>query len=312
MRLLQVQADGQVSLTEHETEEIPTYAILSHTWGSSSDEVTFSDVKERTGQHKLGYRKLTFCAEQAALDGLQYFWVDTCCIDKSSRAELSKAIMSMFKWYEAATQCYVYLSDVSIRGLDGADLPPKRTWEGQFRDSRWFTRGWTLQELLAPVSVNFFSAEGEKLGSRTSLLQEIHDVTRLPRQVLQGSSLGRFSIEQRLSWMRGRETKEVEDMAYSLLGIFDVFIPLLYGEGEANAMHRLKEEIDRTKNRGKTYLSASTAELARESSQDDSTEAAWTRVLESRRRDKSCFNCGRGDHWEAYCRRWCGRCEALI
>jgi hypothetical protein len=310
MRLLQVQADGQVTLTEHETGKIPPYAILSHTWGVDSAEVTFRDLNERTGQHKSGYRKLTFCGKQAAIDGLQYFWVDTCCIDKSSSAEVSKNIMCMFRWYEAAAKCYVYLSDVSISGSTGTALPHKQTWERQFRNSRWLTRGWTLQELLAPESVDFFSAEGESLGSRSSLLQEIQDVTGLPRQVLQGVHPHQFSTEKRLSWMEGRETKLEEDMAYSLLGIFGVFIPLIYGEGEDNAMYRLEEAIDIAENRSLTYPSASTAEVAREFSEDNSTEASWTSVTESRRRRGSCLNCGEYSHWEADCKKSCGRCEA--
>jgi hypothetical protein len=312
MRLLQVQADGQVTLAEHETGKVPSYAILSHTWGLDSDEVTFSDLKERTGQHKSGYRKLTFCGKQAAIDGLQYFWVDTCCIDKSSSAELSEAITCMFRWYQAAAKCYVYLSDVSVSDSTGAASLPKRTWERHFRNSRWFTRGWTLQELLAPVSVEFFSAEGERLGSRTSLLHEIHDVTGLPRQVLQGRPLRQFSIEQRLLWMRGRRTKRGEDMAYSLLGIFSVFIPPMYGEGEDHAMYRLEEAIDSAKNRGQSYLSASTAEVARESSENNNIEASWASVMDSRRKRGSCLNCGKDSHWEADCKKFCGRCEAPI
>jgi hypothetical protein len=309
MRLLQVQTDGRFTLSKHETGNIPPYAILSHTWGLESDEVTFSDINECTGQHKSGYRKLTFCGQQAAIDGLQYFWVDTCCIDQSSSSEVSEAILSMFKWYQAAVKCYVYLSDVSTSGSTGADLPPKQTWERQFRNSRWFTRGWTLQELLAPEFVDFFSTEGKRLGSKTSLLKEIHAVTGLPRQVLQGSALHRFSIEERLSWIRGRKTKRGEDMAYSLLGIFGVFIPLLYGEGEDNAMYRLEEAIDEAENRG---LSASIPKVARESSEDNSTEASWTSMMESRRKRGSCLNCGVDDHWEAYCKKFCGKCEAPI
>jgi hypothetical protein len=313
MRLLQIQADGQVTLTEHGVGESPPYAILSHTWGLDREEVTFKELEERTGQHKSGYRKLTFCGKQAANDGLQYFWVDTCCIDKSSSAELSEAITCMFQWYAKAAKCYAYLSDVSVSGSTGAALPSKRTWERHFRNSRWFTRGWTLQELLAPVSVDFFSVEGQRLGSRTSLLPEIHDVTGIPGQALQGIPLHRFSIEQRLLWMRGRKTKRGEDMAYSLLGMFGVFMPSMYGEGEDHAMYRLQGAIeDAAKNRGQTYLSALTAEVARESKADNNTETSWMGVMESRKRYGSCLNCGDDDHWEARCERVCGRCETPI
>jgi hypothetical protein len=150
MRLLQLQADGSVSLVEH-FNDIPRYAILSHTWGSDAEEVTFKDVINGKGREKKGYLKLIFCGQQAARHNLEYFWVDTCCIDKSSSAELSEAINSMFRWYNDSEKCYVYLSDVSNSNSgtqdDYLDLKP------DFGESRWFTRGWTLQELLAPKSV---------------------------------------------------------------------------------------------------------------------------------------------------------------
>jgi hypothetical protein len=113
MRLLQVEADGAFSLSEYLGRDIPRYAILSHRWGTDHEEVTFRDFVEGTGKSKAGYRKLTFCGKQAANDGLRFFWIDTCCIDKTSSAELSEAINSMFRWYQHAEKCYVYLSDVS-------------------------------------------------------------------------------------------------------------------------------------------------------------------------------------------------------
>ena len=119
MRLLQLQQDGDFSLVEHVGNNIPPYAILSHTWGSDNDEVTFRDLVEGTGKGKTGYRKLTFCGKQAAQDGLELFWVDTCCIDKSSSSELTEAINSMFRWYQDASRCYVYLSDVSVNASGG-------------------------------------------------------------------------------------------------------------------------------------------------------------------------------------------------
>jgi hypothetical protein len=235
MRLLQIN-DGDFSLVEHVDGNIPRYAILSHTWGADHEEVTFKDVMKGTGKSKLGYRKLTFCAKQATQDGLHLFWVDTCCINKSSTAELSEAINSMYQWYLGATRCYVYLSDVTTIGLSGTDLA--------FEKSRWFTRGWTLQELLAPKSVEFFSVEGDLLGDKGSLVQKITKITGISIEALQGRPLEEFSIEERMSWAHGRQTKRKEDAAYALLGIFDIHMPLIYGEGEAKALKRLRKEID--------------------------------------------------------------------
>lgn len=242
MRLLQRQSDGVLNLAEDRIDEIPPYAILSHTWGAEDQEVTLQDIQNHAGQHKDGYEKLTFCGKQAAADGLHYFWVDTCCIDKPNYTELSEAINSMFRWYQNATKCYVYLPDVFLLESDGKETP-RATWEPAFRKSRWFTRGWTLQELIAPTSVSFFSAEGRKLGDKASLERLLHDITGIPVKALQGNPLSDFGITARLSWQRNRRTKRAEDRAYSLLGIFDVHLPLIYGEGEEKAFRRLRQEI---------------------------------------------------------------------
>jgi hypothetical protein len=144
MRLLQVNENGDFSLTKDIINNTRLYAILSHTWGDDDEEVNFKDLTEGSGKTKAGYRKLRFCAEQAARDGLQHFWVDTCCIDKSNSVELQEAINSMFHWYQNAAKCYVYLSDVSITKRKASDQFSEFTWELAFRTSRWFTRGWTL------------------------------------------------------------------------------------------------------------------------------------------------------------------------
>jgi len=254
MRLLQIKDSGEFNLVEYVGINIPRYAILSHTWGADNEEVIFRDLVDGVGKDKTGYRKLNFCAKQATSDGLQFFWVDTCCIDKSSSAELQEAINSMFQWYHKADKCYAYLSDVSFTGTDPST---QRAWRQSFQDSRWFTRGWTLQELLAPTSVEFFSTEGKYLGNKASLLQEIHAITRITHKALQGDPLHQFSIDTRLSWAEKRETKRAEDKAYALLGIFGVYIPLIYGEGENNAFRRLHEEIART-SKGPVKQEAST------------------------------------------------------
>jgi hypothetical protein len=248
MRLLTLQGDGGVGMTSQLLEDDISqhcYVILSHTWGEDCDEVTFEDMLGGSGQDKAGYDKIRFCAEQAARDGFQYFWVDTCCIKKSSDAELSEAINSMFRWYQGATKCYVYLPDVS-RQLDiGLEPNSPPTWELAFRKSRWFTRGWTLQELLAPEFVEFFSRDKERLGDKQSLKQLLNDITGIPLDALQGCSLSKFPIDERMSWAAKRETKRKEDKAYSLLGIFNIYMPLIYGEGQENAFFRLKEEIEK-------------------------------------------------------------------
>ncbi|KAF2185911.1 HET-domain-containing protein [Zopfia rhizophila CBS 207.26] len=247
MRLVRRSSTGKFSLTEDLVAEgtIPPYAVLSHTWGADTEEVTFEDLTNGTGKDKPGYEKIRFCAEQARQDDLQYFWIDTCCINKADYAELSQAIKSMFRWYHKATRCYVYLSDVSSPPFDTNEEFNPPLWESNFRKSRWFTRGWTLQELLAPSSVEFFSQEWERLGDKESLRQQIHKITGIPDLALQGAPLSQFSVNERLSWKEHRQTKLDEDRAYSLLGIFDVYIPPIYGEGMGGAFRRLMDEINK-------------------------------------------------------------------
>jgi hypothetical protein len=254
MRLIEYNNDGQFSLTQF-SDNIPPYAILSHTWGP--DEVAFRDMLDGNGANKTGFGKIRFCGEQARRDGLHYFWVDTCCIDKSSSAELAEAINSMFRWYRDAAKCYVFLSDVLRNAVEINDQScqlPSVPWELAFQGSRWFKRGWTLQELIAPASVEFFSSDQEYLGDKKSLERLICEITGIPSQTLYGSPLADFSVTERMSWAKSRETTREEDMAYSLLGIFDVFMPLIYSEGRANAVGRLQEAIDRKK-KGRLFLS---------------------------------------------------------
>ncbi|CAN9410721.1 unnamed protein product [Alternaria alternata] len=249
MRLLQIQANGSFSLVSRESTSIPQYAILSHTWSENNeDEVSYDDMRNETGTEKSGYAKLKFCAEQATKDGLEHFWVDTCCIDKSSSAELSEAITSMFRWYKNSATCYVYLADVTTKkrrsSRESPDYEtPNVTWVSAFRNSKWFTRGWTLQELLAPRIVLFFSRDGKLLGDKFSLEQDIHDVTHIPISALRGAPLHSFSVDDRMSWAATRITKKEEDGAYSLLGIFDVSMAPIYGEQQAAAFRRLRKEI---------------------------------------------------------------------
>lgn len=244
MRLLKRLPGGDFELISFNDDDPPLYAILSHTW-TEGQEVTYNELVAGTGKDKTGYAKIRFCGGRAAADGLQYFWVDTCCIDKSTSDELSTAINSMFRWYQRASKCYIYLSDVFVPE-EVTDAEAFRImWEEAFRRSQWFTRGWTLQELLAPPAVEFFSKEGKRLGSRISLEQEIHEITKIPVGVLRGQSLTEFSVEERMTWAAKRITTLKEDKVYCLLGIFGVFLSLIYGEGEAYATLRLRDEIQR-------------------------------------------------------------------
>jgi len=244
MRLLQLKEDGEYQLTRDLVgdEPIPAYAILSHTWGPDTEEVSYEDITKDLGKQKLGYEKLRFCAEQAKTDGLQFFWIDTCCINKARDAELSEAINSMFRWYHDAAKCYVYLSDVTTGDKQADDS----SWLAAFKRSRWHTRGWTLQELIAPRSVEFFSSTRIRLGDKRSLEKELHEITGVPESILQGGPLSDYKVEKRLSWMDCRRTKREEDQAYALLGLFKVHMPLIYGEGKKNALRRLNEEITKS------------------------------------------------------------------
>lgn len=251
MRLLKRGLEGELILTEDLFDNLPPYAILSHTWSQDgAEEVTFGDIEARNWKSKPASAKLDFCSEQIRRDGLEYFWVDTYCINRSTMDEVQSSINSMFQWYRNATRCYVYLSDVSTN----VNLPygdqTDTSWEAAFRNSKWFTRGWTLQELLAPASVQFFSREGLRLGDKLSLRGLIHDVTKIPISALQNPlSLNHFDVDERLRWAETRQTTRIEDWAYSLLGIFGVFMPLNYGEGKDNAVRRLRREIESTPKR---------------------------------------------------------------
>jgi len=217
--------------------DVPPYAILSHTWAADADEVTFQEFRKRkrATRAKSGYKKIQQAAEQATKDGHEWLWADTCCIDKRSSAELSEAINSMFKYYARSEICYALLSDVTI----GEDLHSPNS---AFRRSRWFTRGWTLQELIAPCEVIFFCSSWFQLGDKSELADLITDITGIGKDALNGHELEEFSVAKRMSWASGRTTKRLEDEAYCLFGLFNVSLPPLYGEGQ-KAFLRLQEEI---------------------------------------------------------------------
>jgi hypothetical protein len=243
MRLLHSDALGRLILTDFRGKPIPPYAILSHRWSDSEtliEDIPNGNYKER----EEGYWKLKFCAEQAAQDGLQYFWIDTCCIDRWNNNERSKAINSMFRWYRNAARCYIFLSDVSMSAA--TETLPCSDWEASFRASAWFTRGWTLQELIAPVSVEFFSREGQRIGDKASLEQLIHSITDIPLAALRNNPLDQFSTSERMRWAEDRTTTEEEDIVYCLLGLLGISMPVTYGEGQESARRRLQAELEAT------------------------------------------------------------------
>ncbi|KAI0849305.1 HET-domain-containing protein [Daldinia vernicosa] len=261
MRLLHVYTR---KLEEFNGDSIPPYAILSHTW--CKYEITFQDLLKWGPKILDGYTKIDGCCRQAAKDGLDYVWIDTCCIDKSSSAELSEGINSMFQWYKRSKVCYIYLADVS------AEDDPFEISSG-FRRSRWFTRGWTLQEILAPMELIFFDkawnqikigwlirvanpSRGQDLSTlprqgkyfnRLDLLSLLSEITNIPKKALDTGDLSKFCAAARLAWAANRKTTRIEDVAYSLLGLLEVNMPLLYGEGD-KAFLRLQEEIIKSRN----------------------------------------------------------------
>jgi tetratricopeptide (TPR) repeat protein len=241
MRLLHFDALGRLILRDFRGKPIPPYAILSHRWSHSEtliEDILNGNYKDR----EEGSEKLRFCAEQATQDGLQYFWIDTCCIDRWDNNERSKAINSMFQWYRNAARCYVFLSDVSLSAV--TETAACSDWEASFCASAWFTRGWTLQELIAPVSVEFFSREGSRIGDKASLDRLLHDITDIPLAALRNCPLDQFSTSERRRWVENRRTTEDEDIVYCLLGVLGVSMPTTYGEGKESALRRLQAEVE--------------------------------------------------------------------
>ncbi|KAH8751898.1 heterokaryon incompatibility protein-domain-containing protein, partial [Hyaloscypha finlandica] len=232
MRLLNTET---LQLQQFDQEPFPPYAILSHRWGDQ--EIPFQELEAGLGKDRDGYQKITtFCA-QARDRGFEWAWVDTCGIDKTSSAELSEAINSMYKWYEQSAVCFVYLSDVTAQVQ-----PDGSTYSPDFDNSCWFTRGWTLQELIAPHSVEFYSSDWTHIGDKSSRVDELSRITGVDAGVLHGANPVRAcSVARIMSWASKRVTTRKEDIAYCLLGLFGIHMPLLYGEGD-RAFIRLQEE----------------------------------------------------------------------
>lgn len=231
----------------------PPYAILSHRWRDG--EVSFSEFADHDKRRgKAGFTKILDMCAQARRDRLAYIWVDTYCIDKSSSAELSEAINSMFAWYQDAKVCYAFLDDIFASSQDVDSMLLDLSWGSEahyesMTKSEWFGRGWTLQELIAPRTSEFFcrpdtphETNWRHLGDRERLSPLIESTTGIPGDLLCGPRpVSKFSVSKMMSWAANRKTTRQEDMAYCLMGLFGVNIPLLYGEGP-NAFLRLQEE----------------------------------------------------------------------
>ena len=268
MRLLNTTT---LKLHEFFDADIPRYAILSHTWGT--EEVTFQEMTDLFDEDgcqcgksnkraktlaKAGYQKILACCRQAKDDYLLYAWIDTCCIDKSSSAELSEAINSMWRWYEKSQLCYAYLEDVKPRGAQASD-----DFEQALTKCRWITRVWCLQELLAPRDVIFLARDWSVVGLKCELSSpysyrsqrystlpiftaQISRSTLIPEEVLSMERHTTFcSIAQKMSWAANRRTTRREDIAYCLFGLFGINLPLLYGEGD-RAFLRLQDQLIRS------------------------------------------------------------------
>ncbi|RDX47125.1 HET-domain-containing protein [Lentinus brumalis] len=249
-------------------EDIPDeYAILSHTWNNKPEdgppEESFQDVRRiqkkcarrftKKGRNPRNHvsEKIRRCCELAEKHGYKWVWIDTCCIDKTSSAELSEAINSMFRYYALAAICYGYLRDVDTVFFSREEFedyldPRGRCWDPRYKEfqrSIWFQRGWTLQELIAPRFLVFLSSSWGVIGTKADLAELLEKHFRIPATVLRlQMSHTEFSIAQRMSWFQKRKTTRLEDEAYCLLGLFEIHMPPLYGEGR-NAFRRLQEEI---------------------------------------------------------------------
>jgi len=248
--------DHRKNVLEFADDEETKYAILSHRWMKREVEVDYGEMvklaKMAVAQRdeirqREGYQKILQSCKQGQSDGYEWLWVDTCCIDKRCSAELSEAINSMYRWYENAEVCYAYLHDVPA-----SSFPTVEDWERYPKFNgwpEWFSRGWTLQELIAPSNVQFFNKDWHSIGDKRTLAPTLwQKITRIPEHILvHGLRGNRPCVAQIMSWAAYRTTTRVEDRAYSLMGLLDVNMPMLYGEGK-KAFHRLQLEIIRASN----------------------------------------------------------------
>ncbi|KXJ87413.1 heterokaryon incompatibility protein-domain-containing protein [Microdochium bolleyi] len=241
------------------SDDVPPYAILSHTW-EAREEVSYAEwlaaesdpgLRDRL-RAKKGHAKILGAADKARALGYGHLWVDTNCIDKTSSAELSEAINSMFAWYKRSKVCLVHLADVADVAAQPGNFssgPDPDSGPGpDLEQSRWFRRGWTLQELLAPRRLIFYSASWQQVGTISTLEKRLSAICGIAGAYIRKDvPLWSAGVAEKLSWLAGRTTTREEDMAYCMLGIFRINMPLLYGEG-SRAFVRLQEEIIRRTN----------------------------------------------------------------
>ncbi|KAI0025776.1 heterokaryon incompatibility protein-domain-containing protein [Xylariomycetidae sp. FL0641] len=239
MRLIDV---NSLRLKEVSGPDALPYAILSHTWDDT--EVSFQEMQDlENARSKAGFTKILNCCQQAKKDGWNWVWIDSCCIDKRSSAELSEAINSMFDWYASSTVCYVHLGDVDSKQQWLSLMNDGKADDMTGRLPRWMRRGWTLQEMIAPLNLQFFTNGWRPLGSKAQWKSELFRLTGVdPRVLVRTESLSNIAVATKMHWAAGRETTREEDRAYSLLGIFNLTMPLMYGEGP-RAFQRLQEEL---------------------------------------------------------------------
>ena len=244
----------RTKVLEFRDDEATEYAILSHRWIDPT-EVDYEEMvdlakMDRQEQDEIrgrqGYKKTVDTCKQAKHDGYKWVWIDTCCIDKRSSAELSEAINSMYRWYGNAKICYAYLHDV-----DGSSFPTEKDDKNYPKSNgwpEWFSRGWTLQEMIAPQNLQFFNKDWQPIGDKKRLSRTLERTTGVPEYILaDGLEGNRLCAAQIISWAANRTTTRLEDRAYSLMGLMDVNMPMLYGEGK-KAFHRLQLEIIRSSN----------------------------------------------------------------
>ncbi|KAH7074500.1 heterokaryon incompatibility protein-domain-containing protein, partial [Paraphoma chrysanthemicola] len=239
MRLLHLQGDAwekgplDLAIREFVADDAPPYLIVSHRW--REDEVLFADLNVSSSsmpdvQSKKGFAKLRTTCRIASQMGLRYLWIDTCCIDKSSSSDVAEAVVSMYDWYANARCCIAYLDDIHVT----SDLS----------QSSWFSRGWTLPELIAPEQVIFYSTDWIELGTKASLSLEVSITTGIEESVLwHRNSLDRVCVSEKLSWAARRSTTRPEDESYALMGLFGIRMLPMYGEGRERAFMRLQTEI---------------------------------------------------------------------
>ncbi|KAG2745551.1 hypothetical protein P692DRAFT_201076993 [Suillus brevipes Sb2] len=217
------------------------WVMLSHRW--ESKEPRLHDIQDN-GVYTLDpvgtvVKLQTFC-KTARDAGYRWAWVDTCCIDQNNNVELQESVNSMFVWYRHSTLTIVYLADV---------LPSSEP--GALANSTWNTRGWTVQEFLAPSTVLFYRADWTLYLNDSSpnhkesaiIMRELEDSTGIDAQALVAFRPGMRGAREKLRWASSRVTTVQEDIAYSLFGIFHVHLPVIYGEKRQNALGRLLQEI---------------------------------------------------------------------